>query len=1423
MSLPRLSRTPLIDYLDSDLAADLAQGRGLPAAVRADLAVELRRWLAAYAAYIPDRLVRAQLADPTPGRVGGAFWQGSLLFADLSGFTALSEKLSVLGKQGAEEISAVVNRLFNALVDEVIAHQGGLLKFGGDALTAFFDAETLGPVHAAAAAHAALEMQARMDDFAALETRAGTFRLQLRVGVHSGRVFAAEVGDLSHIELVITGAEVNRVALAQEIAAPGEVVISDQTAALLAGARLEPRRAGFQHILGLPEAELPPPPADLLTPDGPTDLATLERLAAQVEALRPYLVRALPQRFLEAISFRLGEFRPVSVLFANVHDFSALLAELGDDAATAAAAFNAYYRRAQTIVHRYDGIINKVDMYTHGDKLMALFGAPTAHEDDPLRAVRCALELEAALDEANREINQLLGQDWPHTALHQRIGINTGAVFAGRVGGARRYEYTVMGPAVNLAARLMTAAADGAILLSPATRAAVARQVAVKEQPPIQLKGLAGPVVPVRALHLFETERLAEANPEISLHRPPLVGRDAELERLAAEAAMALRGAGRVLALVGDAGAGKTRLSEELIQRLVLMSVAAPGPDAVPSFQIYTGDCQSYDQRTPYAVMRGPLRHLLGVNLRRESGPQARERRGTRSLVPSSLELQLQMRVEQLAPDLARFVPLLSDVLGLDLAETQLIRTLTPAQRHDRVQELVTALWCGAANREPLLLALDGLHWADSASLELLERMAGAAAGAPLLLLLTYRSDPPIAEKWTDLPTTTRLALDDLPPERGAELIAALLGGMPPPAVLSLLDRTQGNPFFIEELVRALVVAGALSRDETRAWQLTRPLEQIAIPDSIEGLLIARLDRLDEPRYELVEVASVVGRRFQHPVVQGIYRNPAPLDEGLARLIAMELILSEQQERELAYLFRHALVRDVAYEGILYARRRMLHQHVARRIEELYGGAGVSGNEHLSLLAWHYLRAEDWLPAFRYHLAAGVQAQRRYANRDALALFATALEIAPRLAVSADAGWLVEQVAELHERSGDIHVLLGEYEQAEAAYREALALLDARDTGGAGRVRLHRLLAQVHERRSAYDAAFDWLERGMSRANSADQAELTRCYLMGAGIYQRLGEYARSQEWARLGLSLAERLGDIADQAHALSLIGNLWQHQGEFVAGITTLERARALFEQVNDATGLSNVLNNLGVAYLQVGRWQDTIRCYEQSLQISQNVGDVQAMARTSNNLAVVLVGRNELQRAGELYRYSGEQFGRIGSVLGVAVTGYNRGEVLLLQGQAAAALPLFQESIATFERIKARNFLPEALRLAAEASLELDDSAQARAYAGESLAVADELGLTVESAVARRVLGQIALQSGNLAAAADLLEQSRAALEQLDNRYELGRALIWQARLAQAQDRHDKALAALRQAEPIFVALDAQRDLAGVQALLATLAAD
>jgi class 3 adenylate cyclase/tetratricopeptide (TPR) repeat protein len=1390
---------PLWAYLTPAQSARLRDTGDLPAAERTHLAAQLHAELVACAAFIPARLVQAQLRDPQPGRISGAFWDGSLLFADLSGFTALSEQLSVLGRQGSEEVSAVVNALFSALVAEIQAQYGVLLKFGGDALTAFFDAETLGSAHATAAVSAAIAMQQRMREFVDLPTRAGTFTLRLRVGVHSGRVFAAEVGDASHLELVVTGPEVNRVAYAQEIAAPGETVITATTAAHLTAAKTTPAADGFVRIDALPPVALPAAPANPIPALTRTDLPALLHLAAQVQALRPYLVRGLPPRFLASNETGLGEFRPVTVLFANLLDFSQYLPHFADAADQAAQIFNAYFRRAQAVVHRYEGSVNKVDMATHGDKLMVLFGAPTAHEDDPRRATFCALDLKKALDEANAEISAYVREhvpialDPPLHPLVQKIGINAGTVFAGRVGGLTRYEYTVMGSAVNLAARLMAAAPAGTIYLAPTLQASVSSQVNLRNGPPLQLKGIAEPVVPSIVVGIGSS--VAATNTAMGLKPGQLIGRDAELQAMLTATQTALGGSGRTVALIGDAGTGKSRLYSEFFAAAIAASMAPPGTaNGMPSFTMLFHDCQSYEQRTPYAGVRPLVRELLELSSSTQNS--------------TALGEQVRKQVHMLVPERERFWPLLGDMLGHTFDETPLTLALNPQQRHDRLHELVIDLLRVQAQREPILITIEDAHWADASSLDLFGRIATAISEMAVLLLLTYRPNPPISAPWLDLPSTTTLALRDLSPTDSTALIASLLEGRAPAGLEQIVERTQGNPFFIEELVRALIAGQILVRDSSAGWLLSRPLDAVTLPTSIEGLLTASLDRLDEPRQELLQVASVIGRRFQRPVVAGVYPNTLLLDESLKQLLAIELLLADQYDPVLSYLFRHALLRDVAYERILYARRRVLHAQVARMIEQLHA---TLIDDQIALLAWHYLRAEEWPHALDYHLRAAEQAQKRFANRDALALYHTALELLPKVAALDPKFDPSAQAAHIHEALGAIYLRIGENDQADEQFSAALHAIDTRGPVSEQWLRLHRLLASVDERRSHYEAAFAHLHTGIVKGNRAElRVELMRCHLLGAGLYYRQGIYDKAMEWVNLGLRYDPHEQYQAEQTHAQLMKGNIWRDQGDLSQAIEAFERVRQISTAQNDLTRLGDALNNLGILYTRAGRWPETIASFERSLEISEMIGDVQATARTANNLAVVQVGRNQLDEAARLYQMSSNLFGQIGSVLGVAVTTYNRGEVLLYQQRPAEALPLFAQAIADMERINARSFLPDVLRLQAEAHLALEQYVAAHDLAGRALEIAQELGMGAEVAVARRVLGQIALARQDLATAAAQFSQSQAELIQVDNRYELGRTIYQRARLARAQGDDLQRAQFCTEAASIFRELDAQRDL-------------
>jgi predicted ATPase/class 3 adenylate cyclase len=1117
------------------------------------------------------------------------------------------------------------------------------------------------------------------------------------------------------------------------------------------------------------------------------DLDELVALVERLNALRPYLPYGLPRRFIEhAGESEVGEFRPVTVLFANFYPFSQVLTLLGEDTDSAAQVLNAYYQRAQAVIHRYGGIVNKVDMYTHGDKLMALFGAPIAHEDDPERAVRAALELQTSLEHANQAIGEILRRAAgplvaidPHF-LHQKIGINTGVVFAGQVGSASRHEYTVMGQPVNLSARLMAAAATGTTVLSPSTRRAVEGHIAVQELAPVQLKGIPAPVPIVQALYPRITDQSSSGAQ--AARRADLVGRATELDQLMVLARTALHGQGRICAIVGEIGIGKSRLVAELIGQLLTPTAGVPG------FFPCLAECQSYDQSSPYAALRQVLPAMFGL-----SGDDAQAVR------------RLERLVGELVPDLARFTPLLGDILGIDLPETALTSTLNPEQRHDRAQELIEELVIASARSQPIVMVIDDLHWSDASSLELLLRIARRADRTALLMLLCYRSDGGFAEPWASLPHSTHLVISELSSASSAALIQSLLGGEAPEGLELLLEKTQGNPFFIEAVVQSLVESGALIPD-AGSWRTTRPLSEVAIPDSIEGVITARLDRLDEPLRETAQIASVIGRRFGYSILDGIAVQPN-LPERLDRLRASDIVTSDSDQREQAYQFTHALTRDVAYEAILFARRRDLHRRVALRIEEF---PPQQIEEQLALLARHYLMAEEWERAFSYHLRAGRQAQERFANREAIALFERCIqinhELATRQAAPSD-----QQIIELYERLGGLHTLLGEYDTAETRYEEALYLVERTGAPAETLVRVHYGLARVDEKRARFEQAFEIVDQALQLDAGRPSAANVDCLLLGAGLLRRFGRYQQSLEWGERALSMAEALGSLRDQAQALKLQGGTYRNIGDMPRARELTEQALGLFQQVQDLDGLAYAHNDLANIYADLGQLTVARGHYEQGAALKQTIGDIYGQALIACNLGELLRSQGEIADAIAEYAQALAIFERIGSLYMTGVLHMNLGAAHLLRGDLISAEAHLRPSADMLARAGAEDFLPELERYLAELELARGNLAEAYTLCSKALETALRLEARAEEGATRRLMSEILAQQGDLALAWQELNYSLALLREASGPHEVAKALVARAILARRVGILSEGRASLAEAIPILAEIGAQADLA------------
>ncbi|MEO7909096.1 MAG: adenylate/guanylate cyclase domain-containing protein [Roseiflexaceae bacterium] len=1382
----------LAPYLTPQQATLLRYEEALPEPMVAQLCERLRAELAAIRTLVADPVARGHRLIE---RHAGGYCPGSLLCADLSGFTGLTEQLATQGRQGVEELSTIINRLFGALLEEITLYGGVVLKFSGDALTVFFDEALVGMQHHALACAAAFVLQQRITAFAHVETSGGPRTLRLRIGVHSGRIFLATLGDNTRCELFVAGADVNRANLAQEHALPGEVLISAETLDGLEHVRSTARPDGFIVLREAPAFAnhvVPPPP---LTPLHTNDMATALILAKQIATLRPYLPTDLPQRFIDvAHSNAQGEFRPVTVLFIAFSSFSKLLADCEGAESLAVRAVNTYYTRVQNVIHSYGGTINKLDVAGFGERLLALFGAPVAHEDDPQRAIQAALDLRAALQEANREITDLLAAAGRHSlnedvglafsGLDQRIGIATGTVFAGLVGGPDRREYTVIGQTVNLAARLMAIGAPGQTLLGPSAWRAVQSHIALELLPPRLLKGIPEPVSAALALH-----PIGQAfEPQVA-QSLPFVGRSAELATLRARMGAALSGVGSVVTLSGEAGIGKSRLAHEILH-----------DSANASLRSVAVSCQPYATSAPYSLVRDLVLQAFDL-------PETAD--------PSALRRALQHAVSTYAPALLSLTPLLYSIVAIghapavpesdeyeqhshaapeefqsmQLADDSLAR-LPPSEQRARLHDLLEALFNGLVSVQPLILVLDDLHWVDASSLEVVQRLTKLAGDKRLLLVLLYRPEAAGAPLWQMVPQVTALTLGPLDQQSSAALLHALLGQEASPDILPILDRAEGSPFFLQALVHHLVDMAELKRDAAGRWVLRRPLDDIGIPSDIERLLMTRLDRLDEQTRALVQVAAVIGTRITYPVLAGVFSQAQHLAQRLTHLVDIGILQIDELDEQAPFCFHPTLLREVAYHSILYSTRRELHHRVAKRMEVLAQWQNITS---LAELTYHYLLAEEWERACTYSVQLGRQAQSRYATTEALASYRQAYDLALQ---HADAIAPTHLYAAL-EGWADVEVIAGYYDEAHAHYAGFLALIEAQSSPNTDALDKQALLlgkiGNVYEHQGQLDLALEWMQRARALLIPAGQQanlQLARICSDIGWVYFRRGELDPTELWLEQALQLLaqsdhgdsfdtdEQRAVAAERARVQNRLGGVAWARGDLSAARMYVERGLAIWVALGDLLGQTDAQNNLGVLAEQRGDWFEAITQYEGARKIDQQIGRRREAALSLINLGIVYFH----------------------------------------QGDLDAALPLLEQAVAQTALVEDTLHEAMALRWQGRALIGKRSWSAARGVLERALALAEAHEWLLECLDAYAALGQLALANAQSTDVETALAAGRALQLQVEHdSFELAYFLRFAAQAARARGDDAQAQSLFDECRTIFIALDMRAEVAFTELLM------
>jgi len=1330
----------------------------------------LHELLDGVAAYLPRVVAEALLDRPTTAILTQAL-EGTAMFADIDGFTAMSERFSQqASREGAEELTELVNRFLDILITTTQRYGGDLQKFGGDAGMLFFTGEA----HALHAIGAALDVQRAMKaQLGQVETSLGCFPLEIAIGLGSGRLVGAGLGTESGREWVLSGPPLKAMGRAQQAAPTGGVVMDAETYALCSDVAVcEALPDSLYLVQALETAPEPhaPPPLVVLPATDPTD--QLLWLLSRLNALTPYLPEELLARLTSAPDLEQmhlwSEHRRVTILMLSLSalpDYSIFGAD-PERLKRVLAEPNAMLGRVRQTIQRYDGIINKISTSPTGNYLMALFGAPKAHEDDPLRAVLAALELQEQAD------------------IPLRIGINSGFVFAGDVGTAERREYTVMGDEVNLAYRLMSGSTPGETLLGPNTadHPSVSQRVLGERLAPQHFKGKRDPIAP------FLARRLRPLFTGVDTSVIPLVDREQELAQLQQALAALEEGTPQIVLLHGEAGIGKSRLAQELT-KLALQAGST----------VHLGVAPSYGGHLPYAAWEAPLLSLLGLE--------------NRPTTERAAVLEQTLAQYGLAP----WTALLAPLIGAEMSPSPEVAALAPDLQQQQRIETLRELWEHTAQERPLVLILENAQWMAPPSLEIVDALLEHPPAAPLLLVITYRDLPAVTDRWAapDRPERMEIALEPLS-SRATRLLARRMAqgaDLPREVERWLLKQGGQTPLYSIEALQGLIASGVLERHED-AWTLTQPLEKIPLPATLYELIQSRIDQLEPPSRHLLRAASVAGEQLTvQMLVAGYGEEPLPAVKGrLPRLTPLGLLYGDPAEETL--VFRQPLTREVAYRGLAYRMQRHIHR---RLTEYLAQQRERATSNWVTLLAYHAYEGQLWEIAMRANLDLGRQMQRSYLTQQAVQAFERALE-------AADAGDLpaTDERFEMHHLLGETLTLLGEYDAALEHLGQARSLLpqipgNPMDVARAADIAYH--IASVLESQGKYKEAFTAIKQGLDLPNVTQILEGAQLYLIGTGLFYRQGDYEKSSAWAQRVIDLVNNHVETAPQkikARALYLMAVINYRQGNLQRAVALGEESLAHYEKLQDLPGEVSARTNLLVIYLNQGAWNIAVTHGEKALAIAQRIHYKEGEARVAANLGEIYRYQGHLEEARLAYTSVLNISKELGMTFGEALMENNLAAVAIQEDQFSEAEQRLQRSETLFNTMGSESMLPEIYRHYGELALKRADPQTALVHGEKSLTLAKSQGNAQEIGRSQHLIAKIYLELQTYPAVNAALDAAIPLLEETKDLYGTAHARLTLAKLQLALGNQQAAHTILQSAAEQFKALDARRELAHIRAL-------
>lgn len=1089
-----------------------------------------------------------------------------------------------------------------------------------------------------------------------------------------------------------------------------------------------------------------------------------------------------------------GQRRNVTVLFADLSGYTAMSERL--DTEDVYGMINQFLGILVEAVYKYEGTLDKIT----GDGIMALFGAPKAFENNAERAARTALEMQVEVQQFAKEMRSRLGVD-----PRMRIGLHSGEVVVGGVGSDLFMQYTAIGDTVNLARRMEEAAAPGSILVSHSVYRATEPVFEFEKGDLLRLKGIDEPV---QSYLLTAVKQLPGSLRGIEGLQAPMIGRDAELRQLS-EAIHALteEHRGTVAAVTGEAGIGKSRLTRE-VKRL-----AAQLPVSV-----LEGSSLSYRRSISYWSFLQILRGYFDL------APNATEDE-TREKIAQKIGERLPEKRQDIQP----YVEQLFVLRPTPGPGAERMSHLDPEQARQQTFIAVRDLLIAEARRRPLVLIFEDLHWVDGASQDLLLYLMDFVVQAPILFYCISRHNEGRAipdvlgrarARYPD--RLIRVELQHLSLEQSEQLTRELLALRELPAEFrqQIIRRAAGNPLYLEELLRMLIDRQII-RHDPEGWAIVpnAALPEQTVPDTLQGLILARFDRLDERDRRTLQIASVIGHEFNIQLLYNVLENEPGLSDAVEQLHQRDFIFQKDGAGlpSLTYAFKHVLTSETVYGTLLKRDRDVLHGKVAETIERLYS---ARLDEYVEMLAHHFGRSGDAEKALHYLIASGEKAYRVLAIPEARGYFEQARDLLVRVP------YLPDQKYAILSSLGDILTHSGEYEQARQVYQDAVASVPRVDpveyaerVGG-----LIRRIGMTFEKKGDYASALARLEEAKALVERAPRplpTALARILNDAGWVYFQQGSMEEARERLQRALALVENGSDHEIVSSIYNRLGGVSFNNGELDEAAGFVRQSLMLRESIGDLFGAARSSNNLGVIAELRGDWDTAMENYRRGLELQEHIGDVEGTVTALGNIGVIYTNQGKFGPAEQALSRGLALAQSIKHLHLQGLALVNLGRIATEEGRASDGLPLLREAKELFKELNDHENLGYSAYWIGEAQLQLGQKGLAREAAVEALALFDQSGSgeiapSPQHARSLRLIGAVMREDGDLDGSAGKLQESVEISKQLKAPLEQAKSLYELALTCRSRAEKETALATLSEARAIAEKIGAAAELKRIDRL-------